>query len=255
MLVFALLVTFIALAVGLAWFLISRDKGSREPIMALWLAVGLGVFGGLVAATLENQFLPKSNFDVTATTQVLFYSAMAVGFIEEFCKFLPLAFVVYKKSYFNENTDGIIYFALAGLGFGVPENIMYTVMYGAKTGGLRLILTPFFHAATLALVGYFLIRLKLKKRNPILIVLPLLVVSFAHGFYDFAFLKDSDVLTVVGVIIALCFSISLFVLYVIARQKDQDAGLSVVGNNHFCRSCGKPNPKLTLYCVYCGKNA
>jgi predicted amidophosphoribosyltransferase len=40
-----------------------------------------------------------------------------------------------------------------------------------------------------------------------------------------------------------------------ATDLDQESGLSAVGHNTFCRSCGQPNPKHNLYCTRCGQYA
>lgn len=250
-----LLLIFIAMSVGLAWFLIAHDQGEKEPIAALWMAVGLGLLGAVAAGVLENRLIPPGNILPGAPTGILLLSALGVGAIEEACKFLPLAVTLYKKPYFNEHTDGVIYFALAGLGFGLPENILYTMQFGAKTGMARLLLTPFFHAATTGLVGYFLVKRKLAGRSPWGVLLPLAGLMVLHGLYDFGLSSGSLLFAGVAIMITLGVSGGLFVAFLKGQQRDQELGLSVVGHNSFCRTCGYPNPQHHLYCVHCGKNA
>lgn len=255
MLLFVLLLVFIGVAIGLAWFLIAHDHGAKEPIAALWLAVGLGLLGAIAAGFLEGRLIPAANILPGAPYGTLLVATLSVGVIEETCKFLPLALVLYKRSYFNEHTDGVIYFALAGLGFGLPENILYTMQFGAKTGSARLLLTPFFHAATTGLVGYFLIKRKLARRSPLGVLLPLTGLMVLHGLYDFGLSSGSLLFVSVSLLITMGVSGGLFVAFLRGQEKDQDLGLSVVGHNSFCRSCGYPNPKHHLYCAHCGKNA
>jgi protease PrsW len=255
MLLFALLLVFIAVAVGLAWFLIAHDRGAKEPVGALWLAAGLGVVGAIVATLLEGWFIAPNNLTAGVPYHILLPTALLVAVIEESCKFLPLAWLIYKKPYFNEHTDGVIYFALAGLGFGVPENILYTLQFGSQAGLVRLLITPFFHAAITGLVGYWLIRGKLAGKSPWLVAGPLIGAMLLHGLYDFGLLSGSAVLTGVSVVIALGLSMGLFVAFLAATERDQVRGLSAVGRNSFCRSCGLANPHHYLYCVRCGKNA
>src|SRR5437764_769397 len=116
MLLFILLLVFIAISVSLAWFLLANDRGQREPVVALWLAAGFGVMGAAMAGILEGRLIPAGNLSATASQGVLLTTAMLVGIIEEGCKFGPLALLLWRKPYFNEHTDGVIYFALAGLG-------------------------------------------------------------------------------------------------------------------------------------------
>jgi RsiW-degrading membrane proteinase PrsW (M82 family) len=255
MLMFAVMLVLVAVAAGLAWFLVSEDHGEKEPVLALWLAAGLGLAGGIAAAVIEGRLMSPGDLSPTLPHVALLKSAMTVGVIEELCKFLPLAIVIYKKRYFNEYTDGVLYFALAGLGFGLPENLIYTVQYGAGAGFLRVLITPFFHAAITGMVGYFLIRLKMKGRSVFGILLPLAAAIILHGLYDFGLVTGTTALGTFSLTVALGLSAALFMLFLRASEFDQSLGKSVVGHNAFCRSCGLANPRHHLYCIRCGKNA
>jgi RsiW-degrading membrane proteinase PrsW (M82 family) len=226
MLLLALLLVFIGVAIGLAWFFIAHDRGAKEPVSALWLAAGLGLGGGILAGILENWLAPVNNLSSGKPYGTLLVAALAVGAIEEACKFLPLAFALYKRSYFNEHTDGVIYFALAGLGFGLPENLLYTLQFGTKAGLVRILMTPFFHAATTGLVGYYLIKFKLAGKSPFLAAIPLGAIMVLHGLYDFGLLSGSPVYIIGSLIITLGLSIGLFMAYVSATELDQQQGLS-----------------------------
>ena len=254
MTIFILFLVFIGIAGGLAWFLIFHDHGEREPIGALWMALGLGLFGALPTLFLEKAFVhihPGIPSDLFALGR----TSILIGVIEESCKFLPLAFLIYKRRYFNEHTDGVVYFALAGLGFGVPENIFYTAHFGTGAGVTRLFLTPFFHAATTAIIGYFLVKQKLAGKSAYMAVFPLAFMMMVHGLYDFGLMSFKTSLAVMSVGITFTLSGALFIIFMKANEQDQDLGLSIVGTNSFCRSCGLANPKHYLYCTHCGKNA
>ena len=109
----------------------------------------MGVVAMIVAGILESIFIKHdiTNPDLFFSTRTLFIDFMLVGIIEEAVKFLPLLVWLWRKPYFTERTDGVIYFALGGLGFGFAENILYTLADGAGTGIGRLIIVSFFHAA------------------------------------------------------------------------------------------------------------
>jgi RsiW-degrading membrane proteinase PrsW (M82 family) len=255
MLLFALILTFIAISAGLAWFLIHNDRGEKEPVDALWLAVGMGIAGALLASFIEGRLINTDNLLTGMPHSTVLTTAMGVAIIEETCKFLPLAIYIYRQRYFNEHTDGVIYFALAGLGFGLPENILYTLQYGSKTGLIRLVLTPLFHAAITGMVGYFLIKRKLSGKNVVGIAIPLLAAVVLHGLYDFGLAVGTGLYALGGLLITLGVSAGLFVLFLKATERDQDLGISSAGHNGFCRACGWANPRHNLYCVHCGKNA
>ncbi|HEX4774934.1 MAG TPA: PrsW family intramembrane metalloprotease [Candidatus Saccharimonadales bacterium] len=255
MLLFILLLVFIGLAVVLAWFLIAHDHGEKEPVLALWQAAGLGLTGAVAAALIESRLVPVHNLDPGAPYGSMLGAALMVGAIEEICKFLPLALLIYKKRYFNEHTDGIIYFALAGLGFGLPENLLYTLQFGSRAGLTRLVLTPMLHAATTGTIGYFLIKRKLARQSPLVAAVPLLLMIILHGLYDFGLTSGVAAYQTMSLLITLSVSAGLFFLFSQATQNDQAKGLSVVGHNNFCRACGWANPRHHLYCVHCGQHA
>lgn len=255
MLLFVLILSFVAISLGLVWFLLSQDHGEKEPIGMLWVAVFLGALGGVAAMFLERWVLDAKALLPGSSVAALAAASLTIGIIEEVCKFGPLAFVIYRKRYFNEHTDGIIYFALAGLGFGLPENILYTIQFGTKTGVLRIFLTPLFHAGLTAIVGYFLVKRKLEGKSPWGVIPVLLVAMVVHGLYNFGLLSGLSFMAGVSVLVTLLITATMFALYVRATELDQEAGLSAVGHNSFCRSCGHPNPKHHLYCTKCGKNA
>lgn len=252
---FIILLVFLAITAGMAWYLLAQDHGEKEPIGVLWLAMGFGVVGGVAAGVLEAFLLPLSSLQPGAPAGTMMLAFLGVGIIEEACKFLPLAFFLYPKRYFNEHTDGVIYFALAGLGFGLPENILYTMAYGAKVGMGRIILTPIFHAATTGMVGYFLAKGKLGKQPLTKAGLALAGAMVLHGVYDFGLTYGNPFLIVVSLMITLSVSVGLFLFYMRATERDQATGRSVVGHNAFCRACGQPNPSHSLYCSHCGQRA
>ncbi|MCA9327267.1 PrsW family intramembrane metalloprotease [Candidatus Saccharibacteria bacterium] len=246
---------FFGLAGFLTWYLLAKDRGEREPAGALWIALGFGFLAVIGAAFLESALLPEDILTSSGVTASNAGSMLLVGIIEESLKFVPLAFYIYRKRYFNEHTDGILYFALAGIGFGLPENILYTVGLGTGAGIGRLILTPFFHAATTAIPGYYLAKTKVEHRSMKSVFVAFGAVLLLHALYDFGLASGLAILVIVSLVITLLLSINLFRLGAIAKADDQAMGLSVVGTNTFCRSCGYPNPEHKLYCQHCGKHA
>jgi RsiW-degrading membrane proteinase PrsW (M82 family) len=252
-----IVLVFLLLAVGFARYLVKRDRGEREPIKALWAAFGFGLLAVPIAIVLELVLLPGvSDGDLAGySTATLVLVSLGIGLIEELAKSLPLAWFIYKKRYFNEHTDGVIYFALAGLGFGLPENVLYTLENGSHTGLIRMLMTPFFHAATTSLIGYALARRKLDKWGPIKLVSVVVLAVILHGLYDFGLLSGHGLLAYISLLITSSLAIGVFVLYMHTQGLDQLSGLSAVGNNSFCRTCGHPNPKHNLYCPQCGNRA
>jgi RsiW-degrading membrane proteinase PrsW (M82 family) len=225
--IFVPLILLTGLALWLARYLIRHDKGEREATSVLWRFFWYGIVAAIMAGILEAFLIPSKYVASNGQPPYglgLLLAALAIGFIEEACKFIPAARRLYRMDYFNEHTDGILYFAIVGLGFGLPENILYTLTFGAGAGFGRVLLTPFFHAATTGIVGYYLIRVKLDKKPKIEVALALLFVAAIHGLYDFGLLSGRPLLVLMSLGITLALTVSLFVIYRQAGQADT-AGL------------------------------
>jgi len=250
------MLVFIAIAVGLVWILLARDRGQKKPVGALWIAFGFGALAFVAAILVEILLVPTKYTSHISQHYALSLAAfLLVGVIEESLKFVPMAVFVYRKKYFNEHTDGVIYFVIAGIGFGLPENILYTVSYGNGTGFARVLLTPFFHAAITGIVGYYLSKTKIDHKSKLTIVFALLGAMLVHGVYDFGLKSGNILLVVLSLMITILLSIGLFLYFMRAKELDAAEHLSAVGHNSFCRACGKPNPNHYLYCIYCGQRA
>jgi len=242
-------------------FIIKRDRGHKEPIEALFAAMGFGILAVFLAMILNGILIPKEVIDAIGTnnsqhipTTTLLASAIGIGFIEESVKCIPLAFFIYKKRYFDELTDGIIYFGIVGLTFGIIEDILYSIEYGGAVGLFRIIISPYLHASFTILFGMCLIQRKVLKRSWMLVVGGYLAAILAHGFFDFfVFIGGLGLLLMFALTVTL--NILLFVFFRRSQLLDERRGESAIGINKFCRHCGKPNPERLLYCSFCGKHS
>jgi len=244
---------FLGISLLLVWFLISSEKGPREPAKGLWAAFAFGLLSIVTGPTLDYILFGAGEALEGAPLIFVLISSLGTGFLEETFKFAPLALYIYKKNYFAEHSDGIIYFAIAGLTFGFFENFLYTVGYGAEVGIGRLIVVPIFHGAGTGIVGYFLARQKVNGGKVWMTLTALITVSIMHGMYNFGLLSGSDFFYVLSLMLTLLFVVGLFLLYSDAKEKDLLHGLSVNGPNEYCKFCGSRNVKRSVFCEYCGK--
>jgi RsiW-degrading membrane proteinase PrsW (M82 family) len=248
-----IILTFLIVGGLLVWYLLGHDHGRRLPARALWTAGAFGLLGMLGAAFFEDTFLPHQT-DVLLRSMPLgrgFLYFLGVGFTEEIFKFLPLALFIYKKPYFKEHTDGVIFFALCGLTFGMVENILYTLQLGPSIGIVRLLVTPFFHAAGTSILGYYLINYKLHKTQQASLVTALLVVPVLHGLYDFGLYSRVEQLIVMSLAITMLFTLALFLYFMRANELDRSAAVPVAVHN-YCSACGHANAHHTVFCENCG---
>lgn len=244
---------------GLGWvfirYLIQQDRGPKEPARALIAAGAFGLAAVGIAMFLESKCIPNSVFDHSSavSTHELGRAALLVGVIEEAAKSLPLAVFLYTKRYFDEMTDGVIYFGIAGMVFGVAENIGYALAFGPAVGIVRIIVSPFIHAAFCALFGWTLAWIKVKRHIPFIAVAGALVAIGTHALYDFGLMYAQWWSSLLSLGLAGALNGGVFLLLRLAQRMDAGMGLAAAGNNLYCRSCGAPNLAHFMYCTNCGK--
>lgn len=262
------ILAFVGIASFLVWYMLKHDHGRKLPVETLWYACGFGVLAMVSAMLLEGVSLP-SGFTThpekyALLLQLLFFMVVAV--IEEAAKFVPLALFIYKRKYFREYTDGCIYFAICGLTFGLGENILYTISFGTSVGLTRLLLTPFLHAATTSILGYYLVNQKLRPNKRGMFVLASVTVPVMHGLYDFGLGAGIAQLQVLSLMLTLLLTMGLFLYFMEANTLDKavlartQIGFAVAQTpeaqtttDNFCTNCGKPNANHRTYCESCGR--
>lgn len=262
------ILAFIGIASFLVWYLLKHDHGRKLPVATLWYACGFGALAMVLAMIWEGMLLPSGFTDRPAAYSLIMQLGlfMVVAIVEEAAKFVPLALFIYKRSYFREHTDGSIYFAICGLTFGLGENILYTASFGAQVGITRLLLTPFLHAATTSILGYYLSSQKLRPDRRWRFVLACVLVPVIHGLYDFGLGAGIMQLRVFSLMLTMLLTMGLFLYFMEANTLDkamaartpigfalaqQPSGQARLDN--FCPNCGRPNTGRRAYCEYCGR--
>lgn len=222
----------VALASFFIYYVIHNDHGQKEPKKGIRAAIGFGLVALVITvaltlilktlpgleeiADLNRDALQAGTIDIT----YLFLAAMLIGVVEETAKALPLALYIYKKPYFNELTDGILYFGITGIVFGLAESIIYTLMSGAGVGLMRVIITPFLHAGFSMWFGYALARYKLHIGGLTPVMFAFVGSMLLHGLYDFGLFTGSAELVVGSLALALSLNIGVFLMYRHAQKID-----------------------------------
>lgn len=149
----------------LVWWL---DRYDREPLWLYLLTFLWGGIGGVVIALVGNLVLDLSLtpvaflLDEAASTgqafQVAIGPTVVAPLVEEPAKALILLVVLTSRN-FDNMTDGFVYGAAAGLGFGMTENAMYflSVLQDPAvwwdTVAVRTAFSAIMHASATSLVG------------------------------------------------------------------------------------------------------
>lgn len=188
----------LALAPGIAimWFIYSADKLEKEPLKALILSFLLGMLAILPTLLLETAGVHLLD-RLLAKEGWLYYSLLAfvvVAFTEELMKWAMVRLYAYKRAFFNEPFDGIVYGVMVSMGFATLENIGYVFQFGWQTGLLRMVLAVPAHATFGVLMGYYfgLARFVGKEREWGLKIWGLLLAVLFHGLYDLFLLAQQD---------------------------------------------------------------
>lgn len=164
------------------------ERKHKSSVGMLKTAAGFfygGFIGTFAAAVLEPIFIHSLNFT----------TAIIVGLIEEFTKFLGVLFILRRKQH-KFILDGIILGAAAGMGFAALESTGYAFTTFLKSGGsltatvyitlLRGIMSPLGHGTwTAILTGIFLRERSLGHfRVNYAVIKGYLLVVFLHGLWD-----------------------------------------------------------------------
>ncbi|HJT77096.1 MAG TPA: PrsW family glutamic-type intramembrane protease [Gemmataceae bacterium] len=172
----------------LIWYFYRRDV-FPEPRGMLLATFGLGVLAVIPVLCVA---LPLMYLVVTPLAAVHpLLGGVAAGFLtagvpEEFFKFVVVAGYCARRPEFDEPMDGIVYGAVASLGFATMENVLYV----ESNGGMSVALSRAFtavpcHAFLGAIMGYFIGQAKFRpERRGTLLTTGLVVAMLLHSLYD-----------------------------------------------------------------------
>ena len=146
---------------GVLWWM---DRYDREPIWLLLLVFAWGAIGAVVLSLVGNTIaLLPLTWALGATAAMHTGTVLIAPLVEEPTKAMVLPLVL-RSRHFDNATDGFVYGAAAGLGFGMTENFLYFVG-GAAEGDVAawvatVIVRTFFsammHATASSVVGALL---------------------------------------------------------------------------------------------------
>ena len=170
----------------LAWYFYSRDL-RPEPARAVWATFGLGVLS--IAPTLLADWPINKLFVshlahplVTGPAEAFLVAAIP----EEFFKFAVLYWYARRRRWFDEPMDGVVYGAIASLGFATLENILYCLQGSIVTAIMRAVTSVPGHAFWGAMMGYFVgvAHFSPAAARPRLVLHALAWPILLHGVYD-----------------------------------------------------------------------
>jgi len=207
----------------------NRERYNREQWKPIFLCFLWGATIAVVAAfILEVIFELPFTYSSSDTEMVPFFAAVVIApVVEEFTK--PLALRLKSVRYnLDELEDGLIYGAVAGLGFSATENLLYGYSFLSEGFVAFLLLMAvrsfsgcLLHASATALTGYGYGK-SVMRHSSLLGVLPYFILAiFLHGLYNFVLSYE-----LVGVVSGL-FLAFLFVIIAITVVRKRIRTLDV----------------------------
>lgn len=203
----------------LIWYFHRRDV-NPEPGRVVWTTFFLGVLTVIpvllvdwpIAAALGHPASPIA----AGFGEAFFVAAIP----EEFFKFLVLWLYASRHKEFDEPMDGIVYGAIASLGFATFENILYVSSGGFGAALMRAITAVPGHAFMGAIAGYYVGQAKFAPQRRVrLMVQGYLTAVILHGLYDAGLLSmramahggaDADTQTMGGALVLVTLVVFVF---------------------------------------------
>ncbi|MDH7507685.1 MAG: PrsW family intramembrane metalloprotease [Candidatus Thermoplasmatota archaeon] len=201
----------------------NTEKYNKEKWRSIFLCFIWGATISILAAFILEYIL---HFSLTPSIDDQDYlNLMAViviaPFVEELTKPLALRSKIIKKE-ISEPEDGLIYGAVAGLGFSATENLVYGYSF-LKEGflifiiliSIRSVSACLLHASATAFTGYGYGKTIIKKTSIIRVLPYFLFATFLHSTYNSLLVFD-----VFGLSIGFIASIllSMFTIKIIRRK-------------------------------------
>jgi RsiW-degrading membrane proteinase PrsW (M82 family) len=186
-----------------------REKWKPTVLCFLWGAT-IAIVASLILEVILDISLSVSVDDKNMLS--LIAVIIVAPFVEEFTKPLVLRLKTVKRG-LDELEDGLIYGAVAGLGFSATENLLYGYSFISRSLTIFFVLMVIrsvggclLHASATSLTGYGYGK-SIMKKTSFLCVLPFFILAIAiHAFYNFLVSFDMIGLTT-GLFVALVFVI------------------------------------------------
>lgn len=207
----------------------NTEKYEREPWKAIFVAFLWGSTLAIISALIIEELLGISLASHLKDYNVYsFIMAVIVApFAEEFAKPLGLSLNIVKRE-INEEEDGIIYGAIAGLGFSATENLFYSISFLSYGILLFIILVAIrtiggclLHASATSFTGYGYGKVLLEKKKFGEIIPYFMVAMLIHSFYNFIISIGEWIGGALSIFIAIVFTISC-IKYVRKEIKEMD---------------------------------
>jgi len=261
-----LIISFIAslvIAIGWIYFFWRLDKHEKEPIRGIVITFILGAIVAFLAGAINT--IGLSAFDLEffmsfgefpsleSQIKLFLYLVLIVGVGEELAKYIPVRLYAFRKDFFNEPFDGLVYASASAAGFMFIENLHYIIVgfLNSYDQGLAVIVSRLISSLMhILFASYWGLELGLYKKNPSrmkYLIMNFFLAAFLHGLYDFFIFVGQPLLTIPLIV-------TMAVL--LKRKINYAQRISPFNKLNYlieCKYCHNPFKANALYCSSCGK--
>lgn len=199
-------------------YLYRLDKVEKEPLSLILKLLLAGLLSTIAAFFIESiaENILYIVFDYPNSFFYIIEAFVAVGLVEEGCKY----FFLKKTSWFDHNFncafDGVLYSAVVALGFAMSENVLYAISYGLSTVITRVFTAIPAHLAFGIVMGIFYSNAKMYQFNnqeskaTKNLIYAVFVPTLLHGIYDYCLFDGSDWLIILWYVVIVIIYIIVF---------------------------------------------
>jgi RsiW-degrading membrane proteinase PrsW (M82 family) len=209
----------LAPVLALGMFVYLMDKYDREPLVWLVVAFIAGALSIYPAIFVERFITIRTvGWHYTDFKSLTIDAFFIVGLTEELVKFSILRILFYRKRFFTEPMNGIVYAVMLSLGFAAAESFRLLVasddVYSSAL--IRSLTAVPAHFVFAVFMGYFMgkARFTFSSRRNFLVFAGVFMAVLVHGTYDFFLLASwmpngFNYLSFLFLAVSLVFSIKL----------------------------------------------
>jgi len=199
----------------------NTERFNRERWWPILLCFIWGATIAIIAAIVLELLLGTIVVSIYETSMIPLITVIVLAPIaEEFTKPLALSLKSVKKE-IDELEDGLIYGAVAGLGFSATENLLYGMSFLSKGIIIFLILIIMrsiggclLHASATAWTGYGYGKTVMKHTSLIRVLPYFIIAIFVHGFYNLLVSFEN-----IGILTGLILAFSLVIISITFIRK------------------------------------
>ncbi len=181
-----------AFIVMIVWmlYLLKLSLLSNTKKSMLFLATFISLFLIYPTLVLYDFMDIEWNFNISQNSiNDLIYCIFGIGFIEEFCKLIPLLILIlFRPSSIKTPMDIILIACLSAVGYSFVENLIYFTSDRLDIISSRAMISVVGHVADTSIAAYGIVILRFKERsiqNIIKSIAYFFVAMFMHGVFDF----------------------------------------------------------------------